>query len=228
MKPKYAIILVAGITANVSWTGFPTGGKPKCLHHINGEVILERNIKLLNKFGIDNIIVVVGYQKEKVINFIDEKNLKVKFVHNDTAQLVDFDPFVSFKLGLDEVKGGAFLLFQGDCICSEKYLKALIDAENDYCLNGSGQEIRIIKINKDVMPDFDSFIEESVKYRNLSIAHPFAIGSYYYMLELGATVLEEESKEIAEVDHYNYCDEGHPDGKMIYPLIEKLGDCDES
>lgn len=223
MKPEYAIILAAGKTPNEKWTKFPEGSKPKCLHHVNGEVLLERNIKLLNKYGISNIIVVVGYNKDHIIDFVKEKKLNVKFVYNDSAHLTGFDPFVSFKLGFDEIPGGAFLLFMSDCICSEEYLTTLINCENDYCLNGGGQEIRIIKMNKDIMPDsFDIFINESSKYSYILPAHPFAIGAYYYMLELKATVLEDESIGIVEVDQFAQSDEGHPEGRAIYLHIEKL------
>ena len=57
-----AIILAAGSGSRL---GQHTLDIPKALVDINGKSILERQISLLKKQGVDEISVVTGYKKEK-------------------------------------------------------------------------------------------------------------------------------------------------------------------
>ena len=70
-----AIILAAGSGLRL---GQHTLDIPKALVDINGKSILERQISLLRKHGVDEISVVTGYKKEKhVLN-----NIEYFFNHN--------------------------------------------------------------------------------------------------------------------------------------------------
>jgi len=44
---------------------------PKCLIEYNGETIIQRNLKILNNCGIQDITIVVGYRREQIINRIN-------------------------------------------------------------------------------------------------------------------------------------------------------------
>ena len=54
---------------------WPKEPKPKTLYHVRGEVLLELQVKILQKVGIRDIIVVVGYKKELIEQFVKKKNL---------------------------------------------------------------------------------------------------------------------------------------------------------
>ena len=75
-KTISAIILVAGIGKRISNYTI----KPKCLLKIKGESLLSRNIKLLKKIGIKNILVVAGFKSNLVIEEI-KKNKNNSFVN---------------------------------------------------------------------------------------------------------------------------------------------------
>ncbi len=49
---------------------------PKSLVEINGVTLLERTINNLEKNGIKKIIVIVGYKKEMIINFLNQNQKK--------------------------------------------------------------------------------------------------------------------------------------------------------
>ena len=78
-KIKNAIILAAGISSRFVPICFE---KPKALLKINGEVMIERQIRQLQQKNIKEIIIVVGHMKEKFY-YLKEK-FGVKIVETDT------------------------------------------------------------------------------------------------------------------------------------------------
>lgn len=73
-----AILLAAGIGSRLRPLTLET---PKPLIKINDESMIERQIKFLKEVGINEIIVVTGYLKEK-FNFLKEK-YGVTIIHNN-------------------------------------------------------------------------------------------------------------------------------------------------
>ena len=57
-----AVIMAAGISSRFAPLSYE---KPKALMEVKGEILIERQIRQLLEAGIQEIIVVVGYQKEK-------------------------------------------------------------------------------------------------------------------------------------------------------------------
>lgn len=57
-----AIIMAAGVSSRFAPLSYE---KPKALITVNGEVLIERQIRQLRKVGINEIVVVVGYKKEQ-------------------------------------------------------------------------------------------------------------------------------------------------------------------
>lgn len=73
-----AILLAAGMGTRLRPLTLET---PKSLVEVNGSKILERQIEFLHEKGIDEVIVVTGYLKEK-FEYLKEK-YNVKLIHND-------------------------------------------------------------------------------------------------------------------------------------------------
>lgn len=71
------IILAAGRGLRLNGK---TGNTPKCLIEIGGITLLERQIQTLRACGIDDIVVVVGYEAERVRQACDSQ---VHFVENE-------------------------------------------------------------------------------------------------------------------------------------------------
>lgn len=68
-----AIIIAAGMSSRLMHL---TDEKPKCMLEIKGKTILQRQIETLKECGIDDIVVIRGYKKEK-INYTG-----LKYVYN--------------------------------------------------------------------------------------------------------------------------------------------------
>jgi L-glutamine-phosphate cytidylyltransferase len=59
------VILAAGKGSRLNGTA---GDKPKCLVEIGGITLLERQIHALEQAGVDDVVVVVGCQADRVRN----------------------------------------------------------------------------------------------------------------------------------------------------------------
>lgn len=77
MKVDNAIILAAGMSSRFAPISYE---KPKALIKVKGEILIERQIRQLKEAGINEIIVVTGYKKEKFL-YLKEK-FDVKLIYN--------------------------------------------------------------------------------------------------------------------------------------------------
>lgn len=81
MKIKKALIIAAG---NGSRLKMGRGDTPKPLRKVAGLPLIKRVVLLARKAGITEFVIVVGYQKDKIIKALTEEDLgvKVEFVEN--------------------------------------------------------------------------------------------------------------------------------------------------
>jgi NDP-sugar pyrophosphorylase family protein len=80
MMPKQAIILSAGLGTRM---GELSRYLPKPLLPLVGETLLYYQVKFLNSLGIDDIYLNSHFQHEKMLEYIELKNLDVKVVHEE-------------------------------------------------------------------------------------------------------------------------------------------------
>lgn len=67
-----AVIMAAGLSSRFAPISYE---KPKALITVKGEVLIERQIKQLREAGIQQIIIVVGYMKEKFMYLKEKFNI---------------------------------------------------------------------------------------------------------------------------------------------------------
>ena len=114
-----AIILAAGSGLRL---GEYTQDIPKALVDINGKSILERQISLLRKYGVNEISVVTGYKKEKhVLNDV-EYFFNPKY--SETEQLA------SMMVAKRKIFGDVLIIF-GDIIFDSDILQQVLDSDDD-------------------------------------------------------------------------------------------------
>jgi len=114
-----AIFIAAGQGSRL---GSLTEDLPKPLVDINGKSIIERQIELLHKKNIDDIIIVTGYKKEK----FEFKN--VKYVFNPNF-LVD-EQAGSLMSARQKFSGDILIMF-GDILFDENILQQVLDSKGD-------------------------------------------------------------------------------------------------
>lgn len=85
-RPKNAIILAAGSGLGMMPLNYET---PKALLEVKNEILVERLIRQLHDVGIRNIIIVVGFKKERFDYLIDKYGVKL-IVNNEYARSNNF------------------------------------------------------------------------------------------------------------------------------------------
>jgi len=114
-----AIFIAAGRGSRL---GSLTEDLPKPLVDINGKSIIERQIELLHKKNIDDIIIVTGYKKEK----FEFKN--VKYIFNPNF-LID-EQAGSLMSARQKFSGDVLIMF-GDILFDEHILQQVLDSSGD-------------------------------------------------------------------------------------------------
>jgi len=104
-----------------------TNDLPKPMVRVNGKPILEYTLSILPE-EISEVILVVGYQKEKIIKYFGNSfnGLPIKYVVQElplgTAHALD--------IAKAEIKDGSFLFMHGDDLYHQDDLKTLIDLKS--------------------------------------------------------------------------------------------------
>ena len=114
-----AIILAAGAGLRL---GQHTKDIPKALLDLNGKSILERQISLLRKYGVNEISVVTGYKKEKYVLKDIEYFFNPKY--SETEQLT------SMMTARRKIAGDVLIIF-GDIIFDSDILQQVLDSDDD-------------------------------------------------------------------------------------------------
>jgi len=225
-----AIILAAGPTLSVKQAKnyplyFPEDSKPKCLFHFGGEILLERQVRLLNECGVTDIRVVVGYKKEMIQQFIEEKKWDVETVYNP-----DYPPgnafldgrktgrgwlkgLTSVRVGLQGVDDDV-LVTLGDVSLHENGLTRILQDKYKQAVI----KFNLFKISKEKLPLLR-------KYRKPGLAkslYDFII--VHDGVIIGSTENPKWYHQIADVDYYLQTDEGTATFKKIGMVREELID----
>lgn len=122
-----AIILAAGKGSRL---GDLTNDQPKSFLEINGQTLLDRNLELLDRSGIDGVVLVTGYQA----HLFEER-----YGNSEAIEIV-LNPFydssnvlTSFWFGQGQLHG-QFLFMHADTIFDPTILERLLAADGDVVL----------------------------------------------------------------------------------------------
>lgn len=97
---------------------------PKCLIQIGSTTILDRQINILQKNGINDIIVVAGYKIQLIKQHFKNKNIKI--IYN--SQYDAFDSLYSIICAKDFIKD-SFVCLYGDLIFEEELLSTFLKSD---------------------------------------------------------------------------------------------------
>lgn len=148
---KKAVIVAAGLSSRL----YPlTVDKPKCLLKINNEPIISRNIKLLKKMGIKEVIIVTGYLNKKIE---DEVGDAATFIYNPFYKYCN--NMGSLYLAKHAVENEPFIYLHGDVVITETLIKRFLeDAKNNSAqmhlavdFKETDEEAMKVKVNKELM-----------------------------------------------------------------------------
>lgn len=124
---KNAVILAAGLGSRLKPL---TDEVPKCMTEINGKSILLHTLEALEKNGIDETAIVVGYLGKSVKDKFGSKygNMKLNFIWNKIYD--ETNSMYSAWLVKEYLEKGA-LLIEGDTIFNESIIKKALQIQDD-------------------------------------------------------------------------------------------------
>lgn len=184
-----AIILAAGRSSRL----YPlTLEKPKCLLELDNELcMIDYQISVLRSCGIDDIVVVVGYKKEMIMEHLKDQSIQF-IAYDDYAKYNNIHTFYHIRESLND---DAIILFS-DVLFSKKLIQKLMDA-NDYSLLVHNQNVledtmRVV-VNNGLIKEVGSHIPVEEGYGNFIGIAKYSKLALSRMTSLAADLVQDEN-----------------------------------
>lgn len=143
-----AIVLAAGVGSRLQPY---TSDRPKGMVEVNGKPILEYQYETLKQAGVDDIIVVCGYQKDKIISASARLN-KIQNERWNTTNMVA-SLYCAKEWLIDDV-----IISYADIIYQQPVLEQLLESEADISVSADKEFLRYWKLRlADPLDDVESF-----------------------------------------------------------------------
>ena len=127
-KIKTALILCAGFGKRLNPLTLTT---PKPLLELKNITILEKNINLIKKLGINKILINTFYLKEHFFNYLKNKNFEIDIqIVEDGENILDTGGGILNMINYSNDNN--FIIFNPDTIWSNDYQKEILEMEKIY------------------------------------------------------------------------------------------------
>ncbi len=119
-----AIVLAAGMGKRLKEL---TNNNTKCMVKVNGISLVERLLSILDKKNLSKIVFVVGYEGQKLIDYINTLNVKTQIEYIDNPIYDKTNNIYSLALAGEYLENEDTLLFESDLIFEEGLVDCLLD-----------------------------------------------------------------------------------------------------
>lgn len=152
-----AVILAAGIASRLRPL---TDNTPKCLLKVGSKSLLGRTIDSLIANGFNDFVVVTGYLKEMIQDYISSNypNLKVEYIFNE--KYASTNNIYSLWMTKEAVKGHDIMLLDSDILFDAPIITALLESPHANCLALNSHELGDEEI-KVIVDDTNRIVEIS-------------------------------------------------------------------
>ncbi|GHV54809.1 aminotransferase [Spirochaetia bacterium] len=118
-----AVILAAGMGSRL---GKYTANNTKCMLSVNGKTLIERALDALDSAAVTKCVIVVGYQKDNLMNFVGPryKNIDITYIANDVYNKTN--NIYSLYLAREYLLQDDTLLLESDLIFEDRIIADLI------------------------------------------------------------------------------------------------------
>jgi len=120
-----AVILAAGQGTRIRSVH---GEHPKCLIEVDGSTILDHQLEALSMAGVNDVAIVVGYEKEQIISHVRARSLTNNqpnhFIENPAFSITN--NIYSLWLALDWLRGDSFIVLNADVIFDPGILESAV------------------------------------------------------------------------------------------------------
>lgn len=133
-----AIILAAGLGKRL---GNLTLNNTKCMVKVNGIPLIERMLRQLEKLNLEKIVLVIGYEGEKLKAFSNSLNLNTRLEYVTNEVYDKTNNIYSLYLAKETMLSGATLLLEADLVFEDALLEKLMaDPSPDLALVSQFEE----------------------------------------------------------------------------------------
>jgi histidinol-phosphate/aromatic aminotransferase/cobyric acid decarboxylase-like protein/choline kinase len=188
-----AVILAAGMGSRL---GKYTKNNTKCMLSINGRTLIERSLDALDSAGISRCIIVAGYERDNLINFVGTryKNIAITWIINDIYNKTN--NIYSLYLARDHLLADDTLLLESDLIFEDRIIRELLEnpeptlavvAPYESWMDGTVTQISNENVITNFIPKkFFNFNEKDSYYKTVNIykfSRDFSQNCYVPFLE---------------------------------------------
>ena len=123
-----AIILAAGMGKRLKEL---TKNNTKCMVKVNGITLIERMLRQIEKHLLSRIVIVIGYEGQKLVDFINTLNIKTPIVYVTNPIYDKTNNIYSLALAKEWLCKDDTLLFESDLIFEDAVLDLLLSDSRD-------------------------------------------------------------------------------------------------
>ena len=123
-----AIILAAGMGRRL---GELTQNNTKCMVKVNGVPLIDRMLRQIESKHLSRIVVVVGYEGQKLMDHISQLNIKTPIIYVDNPVYDKTNNIYSLSLAKDYLCEEDTLLFESDLIFEDSLIDVLLEDPRD-------------------------------------------------------------------------------------------------
>ncbi len=108
-----------------------TQNNTKCMVRVNGVTLIQRMLEQLEALDLSRIVIVVGYEGQKLVDFISTLDIRIPIVFVDNPIYYKTNNIYSLSLASDYLVQEDTLLLESDLIFESSVLKALVEDPRD-------------------------------------------------------------------------------------------------
>ena len=120
------VILAAGMAKRLRPL---TNDRPKCLLTIGGRTLLQRTVEALQSVGITELVVVTGYLRDMIVDYLDSHFPEMNIRYIDNPDYATTNNIYSLWLSREAVRGKDFLLLDSDILFDPAIIRRVLESE---------------------------------------------------------------------------------------------------
>ena len=120
------IILAAGMGKRLKYL---TNDNTKCMVKVNGKTMIERSLRILDKKHLSRIVIVVGYKKDNLIDYISTLGITTPICYVDNSIYNKTNNIYSLALAKEYLCSEDALFLESDLVLEESVIDALLKDE---------------------------------------------------------------------------------------------------
>lgn len=122
------LILAAGMGKRLKEL---TQDNTKCMVRVNGVTLIERALRILDEINLSRVIIVVGYEGKKLVDYVNTLNVNTEIVFIDNPDYYKTNNIYSLYLAKDYMLKEDTLLLESDLIFEADVIECLVNDERE-------------------------------------------------------------------------------------------------